>query len=160
MSNYNFKNDGYALPYEAPGFVILKKRINIPITNQSKGQELVDDNGNVISLPSTGFASADILRVFKVPAGTLVLQAGISVVTVEGAVSVCDFGDGSDPNGFLAAVDLNAVGSEITQVADGYGSDNVMGVLYTSNDSLDVTFGTDDTETAVFDIWALASKVY
>ncbi len=164
MANYNFKGDAYALPYEAPGFVILKKRINIPelIANQAYGQELVDDNGNVLSLPSTGFSNtnSDILRVFKVPVGTLITVCGALVVTVEGGAATFDFGDGDDPNGFLAAVNLNSAVSELTQVADGYGPDNVSGVLYDAEDSLDITWGTDATAVAVFDIFAMACKVY
>lgn len=164
MANYNFKSDGYALPYEAPGFCVLKKRIDIPtlIANQSHGQALLDDDGNVLTLPATGFSNtnSDILRVFKIPAGTFVFGAGINVVTAEGAVSVVDLGDGDDPNGWLAAVDLNAVAAEVTQVADGYGPDNVSGVMYTSDDSLDLVWGTDDTNAAIFDVWAMAVKVY
>lgn len=161
-TNYNFHSQGYALPYEAPGFAILKERVDIPalIANQAYGQPLVDDDGNVVTLPATGFAADDILRVFKIPAGTLVHQMGVNVLTAEGAVSVMDMGDGDDPDGYGVDVDLNATGGTITSVGNAYGADNVMGKIYTEDDTLDLTFNTADTNAAIFDVWAMVAKVY
>ena len=160
--NYNFKGQGYALPYDAPGFVVLRQEVDIPglIAGQAFGQELLDDNGNVVSLPATGFATGDILRVFKIPAGTLVTQMGINVTTVEGATAVVDVGDGDDADGWGVDTDLNATGATITSVGNAYGADNLMGKLYGSNDSLDLTFGNDDIETCIFDVWAVAAVAY
>lgn len=156
--NFNFKDEGYAIPYDALSWTPLRRRIDVPalIANQSHGQELVDDDGLVVALPSTGFAATNILRVFKVPAGTIVRLAGLNVLTVEGGVATVDIGDGDDDDGYIAAGDLNALGATITTVALGYGADNVMGKFYAANDSIDILWNTADTAVTVFDVFAEA----
>ena len=161
MADYFFKDAGNAVAYDALSWQPLRKRINIPelIANQAFGQELVDSNGNVLSLPSTGFAAADTLTVFQVPAGFLGLLGGMDVLTAEGAVSTADLGDEDQAAGYLDDVDLNAVGSEITAVADAFGADNVMGKVYDADQNIQILFNSADTETAIFDVFLVGMLV-
>lgn len=155
MANYNFKGQAPAIPYDAVGFVQLRKTINIPelIANQTKGQELVDDDGNTLSLPATGFSDGDFLRVFNVPEGFVALGAGINVLTAEGGVATVDLGDGDNQAGYMNDTDINAVAHNLMVVGAAYGPDNLTGKDYEADDTIDIEFNTDLTAVAVLDVW-------
>jgi hypothetical protein len=159
MSTYTLKGRGHAMTYEAPGFAIWKETINVPnFANPKSPDKIVDSNGNDAILAS-GFSAGDILQVFFPPAGSLVRLCGINVTTVEGGVATMDLGDGDDGDGFLDGVNLNSLGATITGVALGFGADNVMGKLYSADDTIDITF-VNAVDAVVFDVFAEVVKVF
>ncbi len=140
--------------------VLFNACVNIP--------NLVTYGGLDAALPSTGFADGDVLEVFNVPAGTLILQVGIFVVTGEGATATIDIGvvtaaqiqGSADTDGFLDGGNIETADvAAITAVAAGHGVDNLMGIVYVTDGTIDIEFNNDDTETAVFDVWAVGCKV-
>jgi len=163
MTTYTFLNGGPGIQHGAPKSILLSKNIDIPdlITNGG----LATTANVAATLPSTGFADGDILQVFEVPAGTLILGVGVRVTTVEGAASNIDVGVQSatqthslakDIDGWHDALDLNAAATSITSNDAGFGTATglIQGQLYVTAGTIDIEFNSDDTETAIFDIFA------
>lgn len=173
MPTYRFADRGYALPHGFHGEAQLKKNINIPNLIANGGLE--NDSGVATSLPSTGFAVDDILRVFSVPAGFWLHAVGVKVTTKEGVACTATIGCTSatqthlltaDADGFMATVNLNSDTTQICTVAEaqlgrntGAGTGN-MGVVYVTDGTIDITFGTADTNVAVFDVFAIGWRCW
>lgn len=167
MATYCYTNESYGIPERGPHRAAFMRHISIP--DLISGQPLALSSAPTVTttFPSTGFASADILQVFKVPAGFCLRHVGVRVSTVEGGAATMDIGCSSatqthllaaDADGFCntaSAIDLNTAASQITLVADGQlGPDTYTGVLYITNGTIDITFNTAATAVAVFDVWA------
>jgi hypothetical protein len=161
------------MPHVFAGEAQLKKNVNIPNLIANGGLE--NDSGVATSLPSTGFAAADILRVFSVPAGFWLHAVGVRVTTKEGVACTADIGCTSatqthlltaDADGFMGTLDLNDDKTQIVLVADaqlgvntGAGTGN-MGVVYITDGTIDLTFETADTNVAVFDVFAIGWRCW
>lgn len=106
------------------------------------------------------FPAADVLQLLDVKAGWYVAMVGVQVHTAEGAAATGDVGDATDPNGYIDAVDMNAVGFTASgPVALTEGAPNTVtgysnGKLYTAADTIDLTL--DDTvDAAVITVFAV-----
>lgn len=172
MTTYQFKGAGYGLPYSGNQEGLLTKRIDIPAmiaAKEQSGLALTSAPNVGVALPSTGFGSADILEVFWVPKGTVIRWAGIYVITSEGATGTIGVGvttSGQVPSysatGFGATWDLDQaagyrvtslVGTDAAVAASATSGQNTWGT-FIKDGSLDITFNTASTDTAVFIIWA------
>lgn len=106
----------------------------------------------------TEFSAADILQAITVPAGYRATAVWVDVKKVEGGAATADIGDGADADGYLAAVDLNALGVTymtlvLTEAAPNTITRYTLGKTYTSADTIDITFNTNATAVAVFDVY-------
>jgi hypothetical protein len=111
---------------------------------------------------AAALASGDVLEVIPVPAKSLVMRVGYDVTTAEGATATFDLGDGSDADGFLNDVDLNAVGSGVMALALTEGTPNTIagysnGKYYSAADTIDVTLNNNAINVAVVRVWALVA---
>lgn len=168
MSTYLFADRGYGMPYQAPGDAPFMLNVDIPDLVTNGG--LTDANGAVATLPSTGFAASDVLELFNPPAGFLLIHVGVRVTTAEGAACTADIGNASatethllaiDADGYMGTINLNSAATQTVLVADAQlGADNYMGVVFVTTGTIDMTFGSADTETAIFDTWAAGWKVF
>ena len=154
-------------PHRPAGQVMYYREVNIPDLIANGG--LVDANGNALAVPSTGFSDEDILKVFAVPAGTLIRNVAVKVTTAEGGTCTCKIGcqtaaqihtAADDDDGWMAAVDLNSAGYDITAHDDGFGTDNFGGILYITDGYIDLEFNTDLTAVAVFEIAVDAVEMF
>ena len=162
MATFSYKSIGHGMPYGAPHDVAFAKRVDIP--------SLIANQPLDATLPSTGFAVSDILRVFEVPAGFLLKHIGVRVVTAEGATCTADIGNASatathilaaQAVGYMGTCDLNATGVQTVLVADTHlGGDNHEGVVFVEDDYIEITFGHANTNAAIFDVWAAGWKVF
>lgn len=162
MATFSYKSIGHGMPYGAPHDVAFAKRVDIP--------SLIANQPLDVSLPSTGFAASDILRVFEVPAGFLLKHLGVRVVTAEGAVSTADFGNASatathilaaSAVGYMGTCDLNSAVVQTVLVTDLHlGGDIYEGVVFVEDDYIEMTFNHADTGAAIFDVWAAGWKVF
>lgn len=121
------------------------------LPNDSKDKGFVISREIDFTDPAYAHASLDVLSVLNIPAGTFVLRAGHKVLTVEGATAAGTLGDGADPDGFVAASNLNALGVTLSAgVTVGY----ALGKLYTTADTLDyvATNGLDAAKVRFFAI--------
>lgn len=162
MTTYAFKSRGHGMAYGAPGDAPFMANIDIP--------DLIANGGLDSDLASTGFAASDILQVFEVPAGFLLMHVGVRVSTAEGATCTADIGNASatqthllaaDADGYMGTLDLNSAVTQICLVADAHlGVDNYMGVVFVTNGTIDITFGHANTNAAIFDVWAAGWRIF
>jgi hypothetical protein len=112
----------------------------------------------------TALASSDVYQIFDIAAKTHVLMVGYDVTTAEGATATMHIGDGSDADGFLAAVNLNSVGSGVSSLALTEGAPNTItgysnGKYYSAADTIDLTLNHNSIDVAVVRVWALVVEV-
>lgn len=101
----------------------------------------------------TALAATDTLQVLQIPAGSLMLAAGLDVIEAEtvNTTATLDLGcTGGSPvaaNAFANDVALNALGPASTGLA--------APVLFSSADTLDILINTDDPTNARVVVWAM-----
>ena len=173
-TTYCFKGRGPALPYDSM-FAVLKRKINLPALIATDYGKLALASAPTVSLSSfSGFVQNDVLELFEVPKGTVIVGAGCRVSTVEGATAAAELGfdtgtqtaigvansNTADPNAY-GVFDLNSAKSlAIPQIALD-GTVEGFGDIYVTDGSIDLTFTTNDTyAAAIFDIWCTVFRAY
>ena len=104
----------------------------------------------VLDFSSTNLTTSDSIEVFEMNANTLVLMAGVEILTAtSNSGCVIDLGDDSDDDLYVAALDATATGHEINNAAG-------TAKLYTSADTIDmiVNSATFDGKCRVFAVIA------
>lgn len=169
MSTFKFKGDSYSPGlYQPPGRAPFTRNINLPDLVEHGG--LANTSDVETALASTGFAATDILQVFQVSLGFCLRMVGVRVTTAEGAACTADIGNVSatqthrlaaNADGMMGTCDLNSATTQITLIADeDVGGSTYEAVVFVTNGSIDMTFGSADTETAIFDVFALGCMVF
>lgn len=87
----------------------------------------------------TNAVSGDFIQLVTVPAGSLVSKVAVQVVTAEGGAATGVIGDGSDDNGWITSLDLNATGVTFSPVTSA-GAAYVLagGKFYDVEDTIDL----------------------
>ena len=94
----------------------------------------------VLDFSSTNLTTSDSVEVFEMKANTLVLMAGVEILTAtSNSGCVIDLGDDADDDLYVAALDATATGHEINNAAG-------TAKLYTAADTIDLI-----ANTATFD---------
>ena len=104
----------------------------------------------VLDFSSTNLTTSDSIEVFEMKANTLVLMAGVEILTAtSNSGCVIDLGDDGDDDLYVAALDATATGHEINNAAG-------TAKLYTSADTIDmiVNSATFDGKCRVFAVIA------
>ena len=104
----------------------------------------------VLDFSSTNLTTSDSVEVFEMNANTLVLMAGVEILTAtSNSGCVIDLGDDSDDDLYVAALDATATGHEINNAAG-------TAKLYTAADTIDmiVNSATFDGKCRVFAVIA------
>ena len=104
----------------------------------------------VVDFSATTNAAADVFEVISVPANTVVLAAGINVVTADSAGNsgTLALGDGTDADRFVAASTPAAAGQETPIFA------TTAPKMYSAADTIDLTVATGAIN-AVVRVWAI-----
>jgi len=156
MANYMFWGGGYAIPFDSPGMVIPRRRLDIPDLISNGGLALTSDPTEKTSLPSTGFAANDTLDIFRLPKGTLVKRVCCRLVQAEGATCTIDVGiTGADTDGFLDGSDMNGAAGTVYYTTDalGYGTDNALGYFFSDDGAVTILFNNANTNNFIADFW-------
>lgn len=178
MANtYHFYKQGYEIPFDNFGMAVLKKHLDVPaiIASGVAGYSPLAIAGVRTALPTTGFASTDILNLFRVPAGFLVLGGGMKITTAGSTTTTIDLGIISatqtavgvalgtgDVNYYWDACVTSAVGNKSFDGATGtaWSAEEPFTDLYVTDGSLDITFNTAAQLLLIADIWVIGAKVY
>lgn len=91
---------------------------------------------------SNALTATDIAQVLNVPAGFFMQMFGVRLDEVQAAVATCDFGDGTDPNGWIDTLfdlDGTALDTSFSLVTDPYPA--LGGKLYHVADTIDLDPG-------------------
>lgn len=161
MATYQYFGDGYSLPYDAPGTIILRRRLNVPDLIANARLALTTALSTPVKLAATGFAQNDILNIFLVPKGTLVRRVNLRIVTPEGGTATVDIGiTGVDADGFMAGGNVNSSAGTVLYTPDtvAYGTDNALGYFCAANQAIGITFN-NAVDALVADVWAEAAFV-
>jgi hypothetical protein len=161
MAEYQFLGETNAIPYEAPGFVVLKKYIDFAdlVLNPQKLALASAPNTPLSSF--AGFAAADVLNVFHIPAGTIVFGMGMYAQAVDtNASGTIALGDGTQTAGWMAATATTAGALTTTVVGDAYGSNNYNFLGYKAADTLDALGATATLISAKVHLFAIVQKCF
>ncbi len=132
------------LTRSAGGLYVLKNTVNMT---------------DVIANTDVTGAANDVIQCLR-PANVLVTDVIVEITTVSGvASSTLDIGDGSDTDGWDAAISANALA---TIKGDGaYSRQTAGGKIYTSADTIDVLIkaATSALSALEFNIWAVCIPI-
>ena len=106
-------------------------------------------------------ASADVIQALNVPAETLVLCAGLEVLTAGSSSVTYDVGYGGDPDRWVDG-DTNATGhADLRTVTDSATTGLPFGnmVVFGSADTIDVVIGGADDTAGKIRVWALMCDI-
>ena len=111
----------------------------------------------ILDTASVNIGAGDQWEALSIPAGTLVTEVGLLIMTAEGATMTIDVG-ASDPDGFLDGVNGNVANAVYNSLEDGSPA-KAGGEYFSSADTIDVTF-VNAADTAKVMIWCryVASK--
>ena len=98
----------------------------------------------------TNQLSGDVIQVIALPADVRVLAVDVKVDTAEGGTLTFEVGDGTDPNGWAAAVDGNVAAA--SQGTGALAASNG-GKLYLAADTIDITLN-DNADGAKISVFA------
>lgn len=179
MATYHFYKQGYDIAFDNFGMATLKKHLDVPaiIASGVAGYSPLAVGGVRTALPSaTGFVGGtDILNLFRLPAGFLVLDGGMKITTAGNATTTIDLGivsatqtavvvalGAADINYYWDACVTSAVGNKKFDGATGtaWSAEEPFTDLYVTDGTLDITFNTANQLTLIADIWVIGAKVY
>ena len=109
---------------------------------------------NTVDLSLFDPAANDIVQMLNVPAETLVINAGLEVLTASASGVTLDLGDGGDPDRYIDGLDSTStgLGALVTNVSN-------VGHVYSSADTIDVkVIGASDTSGKIR-VWALMCDI-
>lgn len=108
-----------------------------------------------LAASQTALAATDTLELISLPVGIWVPVTFVQVTTAEGETATIDVGDGVDPNGFIAAGDVNTVGWLNSFLTTPYSVAVGGGRLYTAADTIDILMNTATFNLAVLSLRAV-----
>lgn len=171
---YHFYKQTYAVPYDAFGHVLLRKKLDVPaiIASGVAGYSPLAVSEVRTPLPATGFASGDILQLWRLPAGVLLLGGGLRVTTLGGATNI-DVGHASSNTHKGSAVANRWLDAAVTTGVGYFNFDSKLGTnwaavtteyptqtLTIGNMSVDIIFNAAAEKLLIADFWMFGHKVY
>jgi len=120
-------------------FTDKSQAVEVEKTYQCKNEAVIDFTLNPC-------ISGDVVQVLDIPAGAVVTNVGINVITAD--ANTVDVGDATDPDGWDAAVSTGSTG-----VTLGNGAYASAGKYYASADTIDLTL-TNNMDTGKIGVFA------
>jgi hypothetical protein len=139
-TTYQFKGETNAVPYGAPGYVVLKKFIDFADLVLNPQKLALASLPNVGLSTFAGMASGDTIQLFHIPAGFVVKAFGMypeTIDTVQAGAKLAA-GDGAQTAGFMAANLLTDTVGIQTILTDAYGSSSLESRQYLVADTIDI----------------------
>ena len=161
MPEYQFLGETNAITYDAFGYTVMKKYVDVAdlILHPEKLALASAPNTPLSSFTGFSGAAGAVLNLFHIPAGTIVTKMGMYIQAADSATTTTiALGDGSETAGWMAAEALDGAGHSMTIVTDAYGANNVCGVAYSADDTLDALFAVATAISAKLHFWAQVFK--
>lgn len=173
MATYHYFKQGYEIPFDNFGFAVLRNHLDVPaiIASGAVNYSPLAVGGVRTALPSTtGFVgAADVLQLFRVPAGFHIMTGGVRITTAGNATTTIDMGivnAGQTANGAAAGLLLTTA---VTSAAANLLFDAVAGTTipataidvqdyFITDGTIDITFNTANQLTLICDIWVVGCK--
>ena len=172
MATYHYFSEGYAVPYDAFGHVILKRHLDVPALIAQSDYSLLAVSNVRTLLPGTGFAIDDILEIWRVPAGTLLMGGGVKVTTAGAATTIAvgvtsssQVKGGAEFDRWATTIPVPTENEYNFDTEDGdewasVTAKHPLQTLYITNGTVDVKFLTVAETTLIADFWMWGYKVF
>ena len=162
MPEYQFLGETNCVTYDAFGYVVMKKFIDVAdlILNPQKLALAASPNTPLTTFP--GFVSGSILNVFHVPARFVGLSGGSYIEEADSTQTSAAFtiGDGSETAGWQAVVALDGASWQGTLNDDAYGPDYMVGHAYIVADTIDLLHSVQTIVDAKFHVYVMGFKAF
>jgi hypothetical protein len=122
-------------------------------THKKLGGDVVSVE-NKIDFSATNASGSDVVQVLKIPAGALVKNVWVTVLTPEGGTSTATVGDGAGADSWDASTNLNATANTVTAGLPGTDAYATAGKYYAAADTIDLTLSANDVDTAILNVSA------
>ena len=162
MAEYQFLGEGNAVPYDAFGYTVLRKFIDVADLVLYPQKLALASTPTVPLSAFTGFASGDILNVFHIPAGFVGVCGGSYIETADSTQTTAAFaiGDGGNTAGFQAAAAVDGASWQGTLDSDAYGGATRTGYGYIVADTIDLLFSVQTMIDAAFHVYIIGCKAF
>lgn len=161
-TEYQFLGETAAVTYDAFGYVVLKKYVDVAdlIANPQKLALASAPNVPLSSFAGFAGASSDVLNLFHLPAGFVIRFGGMYVQTADTAPTTkVSLGIGGATAALMLATVLTPAGLVAnTIVTDAYGTDTVCGKAFGTADTLDAAFTVATAIDAKLHFWVEGYK--
>jgi hypothetical protein len=108
---------------------------------------------NKIDFSEKNMVASSVIEALKIPAGALVHNVRVLVLTAEGGTLTATVGDGAGANSWDAATNLNSAGT-VTAGLPGTDAYATAGKYYSAADTIDLTLSANAAETAIINVSA------
>jgi hypothetical protein len=161
-SIYQFFGESNAITYDAFGFCVLKRQIDIGNLVLNPGKLALAASPTLQLTTFPGLISGDVLQVFHVPAGFVGICGGSYIQAADGTQTTASFnlGDGGNAAGYQAAAAVDGASWQGTLNDDAYGGDNMIGYGYIVDDTIDITIATQTMVDAIFHVYVIGVKAF
>ena len=174
MATWHYWKQEYALPMNFVGHTLLSKTVDIPaiIASGVAGKSPLAQSEVRTAVLSTGMPAADVIQLWRVPAGTFIRSVGLKVVTANALATTVSVGcnsatqthllAGATGAMFMALTLINTIDHvAITEIgAAGAGSTAVEGCVYITDGTIDLTLAAQTWLAGVVTFWADVAKVF
>jgi hypothetical protein len=162
MAEYQFFGESNAITYDAFGFCVLKRQVDVADLILNPGKLALAASPTIPLSSFAGLVSADVLNVFHVPAGFVGLCGGSYIQKADSTQTTASFnlGDGGGAAGYQAAAAVDGVSWQGTLNDDAFGGDNLCGRGYATDDTIDCTIATQTMIDAIFHVYVIGCKAF
>ncbi len=123
------------------------------VSEKSARKHILFANTIDFSVTANNMVATDVAQLFNIPLGFFMTACGARVDTAQGATATATFGDGADPNGWMATFDLNGAVDTYTASLPGDAYPALGGKYYDAADTFDLVAG-HTFDAAVITVWA------
>lgn len=115
------------------------------------GQPVLSENK--LDFSEINAAASDVIQAIKIPAGALVTNVRVHVLTAEGSTSTATVGDGDGADSWDASTNLNSAGTTTAGLpgTDAYAT---AGKYYATADTIDLTLSAHALDAAIVNVSA------
>ncbi len=124
-------------------------------TSEQAARKMITFTNSVdFSVAANNLTATDLAQLLSIPARFFMTHFGVRLDVVQGAVATCVFGDGADPNGWIAtAFDLDGTADDYAAALPGDAYPALGGKYYATADTIDLDPG-HVVDTAKLTCWA------
>jgi hypothetical protein len=116
------------------------------------GQPVLSENK--LDFSENNALASEVIQAIKIPAGALVKNVRVVILTKEGSTTTATVGDGDGANSWDASTNLNANPNVVTAGRPGTDAYATAGKYYASADTIDLTLSAHALDAAIVNVSA------
>ena len=116
------------------------------------GQPVLSENN--IDFSETNVPASSVVQCLKIPAGALVTNVRVTMLTPEDSTSTATVGDGAGAGDWDASIDLEGAANTVYAGLPGTDTYATAGKYYAAADTIDLTLSANDVDTGRINVSA------